>query len=92
GGVASLFGYSAISGAVLGMASTGVLLPLAIGIAVIAGIVNYFSRKKARKKYRQAVKKAINECKEGLRDYNRKLGQFADNFICGRANSIYQDQ
>ena len=74
------------------MASTGVLLPLAIGIAVIAGIINHFARKKAKKKYRNAVNRAINDCKVGLRDYNRKLGQFADNFICGRANKIYEEQ
>ena len=93
GGIASLFGYSVTGALGLGgVALSSVILPLAIGVALIAGIVNYYARKKARKKYQKAVRKAVNDCKIGLRDYNRKLGQFADNFICGRANKIYEEQ
>ena len=96
GGLASLigvgtFGIGAISTGLL-ILSTVWVLPLVIGIAVIDGIINSNKARKAKKKYREKINKIVDECKAGLRDYNRALGQFADNFICGRANKIYENQ
>jgi len=96
-GLASLagigaFGITATWGAITTIAATGWGIPLAVGIAVIASFVSSYQKQKAKKKYREKINKIVDECKAGLRDYNRALGQFADNFICGRANKIYENQ
>ena len=39
-----------------------------------------------------AQQKVINTCKEGITNYNKHLGQLADQFLCGKTNPKYEDQ
>jgi len=79
----------------LGLAAAGgvvALLPVigVIGFA-IAAFFGASKKRKAEKKRRQQIAKIAAGCKEGIRDYNKRLGQLADLFLCNQQNPIYKD-
>lgn len=49
------------------------------------------AKKRAKKKYRQEVARIANNCKDGMGNYNKHLGQLADLFLCNQQNPIYED-
>lgn len=61
-------------------------------VGAITGWITAKKKKKAEKKYQKQVTKIAEECKTALINYNRKLGQLADSFVCGRTNTMYQEQ
>lgn len=61
-------------------------------VGAITGWITAKKKKKAEKKYQKQVNKIAEECKTALINYNRKLGQLADSFVCGRTNTMYQEQ
>lgn len=65
------------------------------GGAIIGAIASVFGlgkdSKKAAEEARARWQRAVNSCKEGFVNYNKHLGQIADQFLCGKINSKYQD-
>ncbi|MEK7493829.1 MAG: hypothetical protein AAB630_01595, partial [Patescibacteria group bacterium] len=88
------FGATALStmaGALfIGLSSTVILAPLAIVGAVIGFFVSKKKKKKAREEAARRRAAIINNCKEGITNYNKHLGQLADQFICNKTNPKYE--
>jgi len=96
--------YSSIAGvAAAGLAATATFLAggvIATGGILIVGApiafaVGYFisrrAKKKAKRKLRKKQAAIASECREGVKSFNRNLGQLADTFLCGRTNPQYKE-
>lgn len=97
-GTLSVFALAAI-GATIGSAilpGFGTLIGGVVGFALdIIGVGSYLRRnakKKAERKAKRALRQVLIDCTQGIDDFNRHLGQFADNFVCGKINKKYEDR
>ncbi len=84
-----------IFGAVLGGISLLALNALTGG-AIINSIAGFFGfgkgAKRAAEEAQRRWQRAVDSCKNGFINYNKHLGQVADQFLCGKINPLYQDK
>lgn len=64
---------------------------------VIGAAIGWFTGKSKKKKAREEAERReaerqamIQKCKEGITNYNKHLGQLADQFICNKTNPKYE--
>lgn len=81
--------WQGVGTAILATSAIAILGPIGLAIVGFFGFGN--ARKKAEKKRRQQIARIANNCKEGVRNYNKHLGQLADLFLCNQQNPIYKD-
>lgn len=83
------FTWQGVGTAILATLAITILGPVGLAIVGFFGFGN--AKKKAEEKYRKQMAKIANDCKEGIRNYNKHLGQLADMFLCNQQNPIYKD-
>lgn len=100
GSFSGMITSSTLSGAALGAAIGSAILP-GLGTllgGIIGAVWGWFGGGSKKKKAKQEAERRererqnlLNDCKAGITNFNKHLGQLADQFICGKINPKYQD-